>query len=81
MGDLADDMYEHAIAEEAYYDYRKSNRIWMTGKNEEIHIREMKTTHIKNCIKRLQKKIPIGIDEDDYDCWLKMFQEELVKRG
>lgn len=59
------------------------NHVWITARKKHIPVREMSTSHIKNCIRcwegRGKTKIPA-----DYlggkEKWLKIFNEELIKR-
>ena len=40
------------------------NWVWLTANGDSIHIQDMDSSHIENCIKMLQKKI-----ESSYDSW------------
>jgi hypothetical protein len=60
------------------------NHIWITARKVKIPVKNMKTSHIKNCIKCWQGKgkmiIPKGYLGGKRK-WLKIFEEELIKRN
>lgn len=59
------------------------NEVWITAGKIKIPIREMKTSHINNCINCLLGKGK-SIIPDGYlggkDKWLKLFNKELINR-
>lgn len=67
---------EQEIAECLFWDnvqIRARNREWLTGKR----INEMTVSHIKNCMKQLEREP----DSDLYEIYYSMFQKELLTRN
>lgn len=54
-----------------------SKEYWTTQSGETLRIRDMKTSHIKNCIKAIQRGDIIGTETDEY---VAEFEEELAFR-
>ena len=50
--------------------------IWVTKDGKELKISEMETSHIKNCIRFIQKK-----DDDFFLEYIPVFRSELERRG
>ena len=50
--------------------------IWVTKEGKALKICEMQTSHIKNCINFLKRK-----KHDFFNCYIRAFEEELIKRG
>lgn len=59
------------------------NHVWITARRQSIPVRSMTTSHINNCIACLEGKGNMTIPEDylgGKEKWLKIFNEELIKR-
>ena len=59
------------------------NHIWITAYRKKISVREMETSHIKNCIKCFKGKGNMAIPENylgGRTKWLKIFYNELINR-
>lgn len=59
------------------------NHIWITARRKSIPVREMSTSHIKNCIKCWKGKGKLKIPSNylgGKQKWLKIFTEELINR-
>ena len=54
-----------------------SKKYWTTQSGEILRIRDIKTNHIKNCIKAIQRGDIIGTETDEY---VAEFEEELAFR-
>lgn len=49
--------------------------VWVTADGKEIHIKEMSTQHIKNCLRLLEEQT-----DDISETYKKQMREELVRR-
>ena len=59
------------------------NHVWVTARKKRIPVREMSTSHIKNCIRCLEGKGKLKIPATylgGKEKWLEIFNEELTKR-
>lgn len=58
---------------------------WETKDGEKIAVKDMSESHIKNCIRMLEKEINPEVEFDDelnypYNAWLNVFRDELEER-
>lgn len=66
--------------------YEEENRrigdgIWQQKDGKQIQVMDMETSHIRNCIRMLERQVQkYGID-DIKEGWLFRFRSELQKRG
>ena len=77
MGDYAEDGYNEMIKAEIAHEeylYNVKHKIWKDIKGRELKIKDMKTEHLINCL----KKICIERFRPEYK---KIIQNELIKRG
>lgn len=76
MGLGAETRTEQEIADALFWDNvhrRASDREWLTGKR----LSEMDISHIKNCMKQLERES----GSDLYEIYYPMFKRELKQRG
>ena len=75
-----DDYMEMANLDYLCYEEEQEKRIkeglWETKDGENIYIKDMTTSHIKNCISYLKRRKQIMITK----LWIKRFEEELIQR-
>lgn len=53
-----------------------SHGLWITKDGRYLHVSEMETSHIKNCIRMLER-----YDSPLKDAYIPMFEKELKERG
>lgn len=53
-----------------------SHGLWITKDGRYLHVTEMETTHIQNCIRMLRR-----YDSPFKDAYISMFEKELKERG
>lgn len=59
------------------------NHVWVTHRRERIPVREMETSHIRNCIRCFEGKGRMIIPSDylgGKEKWLRIFNQELINR-
>ena len=53
-----------------------SHGLWITKDGRYLHVSEMETSHIRNCIRMLERN-----DSPFKDTYIPMFEKELAERG
>lgn len=75
-----EDFEEYKIGQEEYeteIEFEKSYKFWITREGEVLFIDDMKTSHIENCIRMLERKD--RTDSDTYNYMKKVLKKR--KRG
>ncbi len=57
-----------------------NRKIWITSTKNKIHVKNMTSSHIENCINCFNAKEQVFSELINKDAWLKVFNDELNSR-